>query len=432
MYKTYLKQAWQLMKQNRFYSAIYIAGTGLAIALVMVIAIVFYIKTTNMAPEAYRSRMLINERGNAKKKEGDHHNSASLSYKTMKGCFYSLQTPERVTGMVEPGYLKYHLKDVYFSLPGGIDKYSGYMGCTDGNFWQVFRFTFTDGKPFTQEEFESGFRKVVLSESLAREIFGAIDVAGQGMLINDVEYVVGGVVKDISPTMTLAYANIWVPYTCFPVLTEEDGDGIIGPIKAYILAHKTADFDAIRTELDEKIKEFNVSSGEFYFELDEGAPLSQRMLTIKKLDMMTDYRTVIRRYLFIGLIFLLVPAVNLSGLTTSRMQERVSEIGIRKAFGGRWTALIHQVLTENLLLTLLGGLLGLALSYLIILTLGESLLLGRFYLVNADVDLSTGMLMNFSVFFYALAVCLILNIFSSLIPVWNISRKNIVEAINDK
>ena len=36
MYKVYLKQAWALMGQNRFFTAVYIIGTGLAISMVMV------------------------------------------------------------------------------------------------------------------------------------------------------------------------------------------------------------------------------------------------------------------------------------------------------------------------------------------------------------------------------------------------------------
>ena len=59
MYKQYLKQAWTLLKQNRFFSAVYIIGTGLAISMVMVLAIVFHIRTANMAPEADRDRMLL-------------------------------------------------------------------------------------------------------------------------------------------------------------------------------------------------------------------------------------------------------------------------------------------------------------------------------------------------------------------------------------
>ena len=44
MYKIYLKQAWALIRQERLFSSVYIVGTGLAISLVMVLSIVFYVK----------------------------------------------------------------------------------------------------------------------------------------------------------------------------------------------------------------------------------------------------------------------------------------------------------------------------------------------------------------------------------------------------
>ena len=50
MYKQYFRQAWNLMTQNRFYSTVYIIGTGMAIAMVMVLAIVFHARTANIAP----------------------------------------------------------------------------------------------------------------------------------------------------------------------------------------------------------------------------------------------------------------------------------------------------------------------------------------------------------------------------------------------
>ena len=45
------------MKQNRFFSAVYIIGTGLAISMVMVMAVVYHIRTANIAPEVNRDRM---------------------------------------------------------------------------------------------------------------------------------------------------------------------------------------------------------------------------------------------------------------------------------------------------------------------------------------------------------------------------------------
>ena len=428
----YFKQAWNLMRQNRFYSTIYIVGTGLAITLVMIIAIVYHIKTADIAPEVHRSTMLVNERASAKKKEGGRHNW-SLSYKTLKECYYNLKTPKLVTAMNDPEFLKYQIGDLYFSLPGSPDKYTGYMGCTDANFWHVFHFTFINGKPFNQAEFESGFRKAIICESLAKKIFGEIEINGKSMLINDVEYVVGGVVKDVSPTMTMSFANLWVPFTTVPILLENgDSEGIVGSFSAYILAHKTTDFDNIRAEIEEKRKQYNSTLINAEFVLDEGVPYTYKESVIGKTDFRKSVNEIIRQYLLIALVFLLVPAINLSGLTSSRMQDRISEIGIRKAFGARWTSLINQVLTENLLLTLLGGLLGLIISYIIVLLLGKNLLIGRYRMVDTDMNLSSEMFINLNVFFYAFSICVLLNLISSLIPVWNISRKKIVEAISDK
>ena len=51
MYKIYLKQAWALIRQERLFSSVYIVGTGLAISLVMVLSIVFYVKMASIYPE---------------------------------------------------------------------------------------------------------------------------------------------------------------------------------------------------------------------------------------------------------------------------------------------------------------------------------------------------------------------------------------------
>ena len=40
MYKIYIKQAWALIRQERFFSSVYIVGTGLAISMVMALAVV--------------------------------------------------------------------------------------------------------------------------------------------------------------------------------------------------------------------------------------------------------------------------------------------------------------------------------------------------------------------------------------------------------
>ena len=67
--------------------------------------------------------------------------------------------------------------------------------------------------------------------------------------------------------------------------------------------------------------------------------------------------------LFLILLFLLIPALNLSGLNASRMHNRISELGCGRLSGRVRTGLLTQILIENLLLMLPGGLVGLLVSY---------------------------------------------------------------------
>lgn len=76
-----------------------------------------------------------------------------------------------------------------------------------------------------------------------------------------------------------------------------------------------------------------------------------------------------RILLVYGLLFfalLAVPAVSLSGMTGSRIERRLSEMGVRRAFGATRGMLMRQILGENFVFTLLGGVLGLALSCLLV------------------------------------------------------------------
>ena len=58
MITLYLKQAWALLKQNPLFSSLYILGTGLAIAMTMIMAVVYYVKLAPVYPEVNRANTL--------------------------------------------------------------------------------------------------------------------------------------------------------------------------------------------------------------------------------------------------------------------------------------------------------------------------------------------------------------------------------------
>lgn len=434
MIKIYLKQGWQLIRQNKFYTAVYVLGTGLAIAMVMIMAIVYHIRTADIAPESNRDRMLMVERGTAKKTDTDGMHSSSLSYQTVKACYYTLKTPQIVSAASNSSILNFIVGDFYTRIPGGKDMFTTYVYSTDAAFFRVFDYSFIAGKPYSEEEFQSGMHYAVLSESMAKKLFNSTDVLSKTVLVNDVDYTVTGVVKDVSPILGRAYAELWIPYTSVPaVLNYSHGGGIAGCLSVYMLADSKKDNPAILEEIEQNRKKYNTTITGWEYNMDQKPVQTVLQNELKKLDYSAGFNEIILRIGLIAFIFLLVPAVNLSGLTSSRMQERISEMGIRKAFGANKGTLVNQILTENLLLTLLGGIAGLIFSYITVYFLRDLLFTERWGAVEiTDISFSVPMLLNMHVFGYALGICVLLNILSSYIPVWNAARRPIVQSINDK
>lgn len=107
------------------------------------------------------------------------------------------------------------------------------------------------------------------------------------------------------------------------------------------------------------------------------------------------------------------------------MRKRVAELGVRRAFGATKRDIVSQVLLENLVLTLAGGLLGLVLSFFSLWLLRDWLLTTSL----GEAGLSAGMF-NGYVFLAAFLFCLVMNLMSAGIPAWRVSRVNITDSIN--
>ena len=97
MYKQYFKQAWNLMRQNRFYSGVYIIGTGLAISMVMVIAIVYHIRTADITPEVHRGKYLYIDQ--MKYERGKGNSNFFWGVRSAKECLMPLKSAKEVALM---------------------------------------------------------------------------------------------------------------------------------------------------------------------------------------------------------------------------------------------------------------------------------------------------------------------------------------------
>ena len=430
-YQLYIKQAWHLLRQNRFFSGVYIIGTGLAISMVMALAVVYHIQTANIAPENHRDRMCyLSWATYAYKGKNGTYNSA-LGIRYVKEIISSLEIPEAITVTSRPVYSFLYGDEMFAQVPGEEESPKIFFMACDANFWRVYDFRFLDGKPFDRSDFDSGLRRVVLCRSLARQLFGREAVSGEIVRLNEVDYTVCGVVADVSGALSDVYAQAWLPYSSMTQFMDEskgERNASVGDLQANILLRDKRDLPLVQAELEEAIKRYNTTLVDGQLRADE--KIRPHGLSVMGIDREKAYWLMA---LFL-LLFLLVPALNISGLNTSQIQDRMTEIGIRRAFGAPRGTLFKQIFVENLMLMLPGGLVGLFFSYGIVYLYKNILLVTDSFALRSGmgdtITLSGGMLLNWRVFLAALAVCLVLNLLSSLVPVWRAVRKDIVWSLN--
>jgi putative ABC transport system permease protein len=252
-------------------------------------------------------------------------------------------------------------------------------------------------------------------------MFGKSSGIGERITVDGRNYRIVGVVKDVSTLRFIPFAEIWVPLTTAKTDAYRN-DGVFGNFTGIVLAKSRADIPRIQKEYSARVSRLDYPIPPD-FSKAEGTLLTG-------FDFMT--RQVARRgpskdpgsagvtpfLVGVMLLFMILPTLNLINLNLSRILERSSEIGVRKAFGASSRVLAGQFLVENLVVTLLGGCIGLVLS-LIVLHAANLLQIIPYATFQV----------NGRVYLYGLLVTLVFGVLSGVYPAWKMSRYHPVEAL---
>lgn len=432
MIRVYFRQAWIMLKQNRLFSSVYIVGTGLSIALVMVLFVIYYVKAGPVYPEYNRDRMLVIKTMKSQDK-GSNGTSCNtgVSYFVAKTLLKDLPHLDQIA-VFQGGWGKMRV-----DLPGNQGSQEIQPGYVDCGFWSMFSFRFLSGKPFVQADVDSRLPVAVISESLARKLFATTDATGKYLSVNAERIRVCGVVKDVSYATPTTVADLWMPMTRCPAFDDKDPDGRLnGAFWIYLTAPTRAEKKQLRAEVQDAFRRYNAQDHPYVSDLMEQP--DDYWKSSLRTDCMgaPDVKQTVRQLAYILLALLFIPALNLGGLISSRMDRRLGELGVRRAYGATSRMLVNQVLWENLLLTLLGGVAGMLVSWGIllsargwILSLGTAKWGGIPY-SDASLFLGPEVLFNPYVFATAFLVCLFLNVLSALIPALWALRHSIVNSLH--
>ena len=429
MFKQYFIQTLAQIKQHRLISVITIVATALSIFLIMLVVMMEQVKVAPFSPESNRDRFLHVRYASIGNKEwGDGTSNGPMSLIAAKTLYKSIESAEAITtycAIVLP---------MPVSLPGQPLNVADVRE-TDEVYWRVFDFRFIEGRPYDEAAVESHLPQVVITQSMARTIFGTDkDLVGREFQVNFTTCKVVGVVKDVSTLATHAYGQIWIPYGTVTFNITENRDKLMGWVSVTILAKDRADFPVIREEAKRRMDEYNVVLEERgYYYIDRNRPYTQEKDAVgKAANFEPDLHAAHRSKWTIFLILLIVPAINLSSMTQSRLKQRTSEIGVRRAFGCTRSELLWQIIIENMIITFVAGFIGLLLSMCACWSFAAYFFAEPMSDTLNEATVDASVLMHYSTFGYALLFCFVLNLLSSGIPALRASRLRIVNALTGK
>lgn len=417
-----IRQAFTNLRQNPLLSVISIAGTAFAITMIMSIVITWQTKYADFAPEVNRSRSLYVMAMHIYNEKNQNEQSFSFTSPAfLKECVLPLKGIEAATAFG-------NTEGSLVSLTDGSNRLKVDRKTTDAGFWKVFKPRFLEGRGFNEGEGMVG----VVAASVARKLFGKTEVIGQQILLNRVNMRIVGVVEDVSVAAKDAYAQVWVPYN--PDMQQATSVwSYSGGMNIAMVAKSTDDFPAIREELSKRVEAINAGLGNYKMDIMEQPDDIVTHVNHVWCNVGPDLTMLYLQYILALVIILLVPSLNLCGLSSSRMQQRMAELGVRKAFGGTKWVLVRQILNENLFLTLLGGVAGLLLSYLSVYLMREWLFTNSGNVgTSGEFSLSMSVLFSPWVFLLAFAFCVVINLMSAALPAWLAAKRPIVESLNDK
>ena len=339
--------------------------------------------------------------------------NAGLSYRALQEWIYTLKNVVAVSahlgsGMSGAGYIQPADRSGDFRPA---------LKLVDPAFFRIYPLRFVDGNPFTDSDLESGIRTAVISDDLARRLFGSTDeVVGRSFTLDYIDYRVCGVVHGASYLTNESYAQVYLPYSVIPnykkPLTERFP--YCGQYNITFLVKDDTQADALRTEIKELTRRVNLEYKDFWsIDLWE-QPTSHFISVFQEIpsDVRFSFWKSAGYLIVVVLVLLLVPGANKG-------------------------ALLSQVMWENLFLTVAGGIIGLIVAW-------TTVYLGREWIFTllsdwptatpegANLYVSGEMLFAPAVFGIAFLLCLLLNLLSALLPAWMSLRKPIVYSLYEK
>jgi len=272
---------------------------------------------------------------------------------------------------------------------------------------QIRNFGPSKGEFISEEDLTFAARVCLIGQTVKKNLFGEADPVGQSIRIKDVPFTVKGELnwKGISSAGRDRDDRIVVPITTYTRRLFRD----IHLTQIVITVKDTDEIDATIEDVRNVLREHhNIAPGE---------PDDFAMRTPQDLIDLAygASRALINLLTGIAAVSLLVAGIVITNIMLASVSARRSEIGIRRALGARKNDILHQFVMECLIISFMGGLLGIALGF------GGSIML-------SSMDVSASKITPLALV-AAIASCILIALIFGLYPAKKAANQNPVDTL---
>ncbi|WP_448650554.1 MacB family efflux pump subunit [Pseudomonas fluorescens] len=244
---------------------------------------------------------------------------------------------------------------------GNVD-YMAYVGGNDTNFPTIFNWPVVEGSYFTEADERTAATVAVIGARVRDKLFkGVTNPIGQYILIENVPFQVVGVLQEKGSSSGNKDSDdrVAIPYSAASIRLL----GSYNPEYVVIAAADASRVHEAEQAIDQLLKRLHHGKPDYHL-TNNAAMIQAEARTANTLSLMLGS---------IAAISLLVGGIGVMNIMLMTVRERTREIGIRMATGARQRDILRQFLTEAVMLSVVGGLCGIALALLVggVLVLAE-------------------------------------------------------------